>query len=83
MKRTRFVAAVFLSLFTAVAVRAQAAAADARDGGWSGKPFHFPRIQGIDACGTIVATSPAQEMRTPSTCPSRSRLQPSGPIPAS
>lgn len=28
---------------------------DARDGGWSGNPFHFPRIQGIDACGIIVA----------------------------
>jgi NADPH:quinone reductase-like Zn-dependent oxidoreductase len=28
----------------------------ARDGGWSGNPFHFPRIQGIDACGVIVAT---------------------------
>ena len=31
------------------------AASDTRDGGWSGKPFHFPRIQGIDCCGTIIA----------------------------
>ena len=29
--------------------------AEARDGGWSGQPFHFPRIQGIDAAGVIVA----------------------------
>ena len=25
------------------------------DGTWSGKPLSFPRIQGADACGTIVA----------------------------
>lgn len=31
------------------------AASDTRDGGWSGDAFHFPRIQGIDACGVIVA----------------------------
>jgi NADPH:quinone reductase-like Zn-dependent oxidoreductase len=37
------------------ATEAAMSAADARDGGWSGNPFHFPRIQGIDACGTIVA----------------------------
>jgi NADPH:quinone reductase-like Zn-dependent oxidoreductase len=30
-------------------------ATNARDGGWSGSPFHFPRIQGIDAVGVIVA----------------------------
>jgi NADPH:quinone reductase-like Zn-dependent oxidoreductase len=29
--------------------------AEACDGGWSGQPFHFPRIQGIDAAGVIVA----------------------------
>lgn len=29
--------------------------ADAGDGGWSGNAFHFPRIQGIDAVGVIVA----------------------------
>jgi NADPH:quinone reductase-like Zn-dependent oxidoreductase len=27
----------------------------AQDGGWSGNAFVFPRIQGIDACGHIVA----------------------------
>ena len=26
------------------------------DGNWSGQPFVFPRIQGLDACGRIVAT---------------------------
>lgn len=31
-----------------------AAAADT-DGGWSGEPIHFPRIQGADCCGMIVA----------------------------
>jgi NADPH:quinone reductase-like Zn-dependent oxidoreductase len=30
-------------------------ASAARDGGWSGNAFVFPRIQGIDACGHIVA----------------------------
>lgn len=28
---------------------------DADDATWSGKPLEFPRIQGIDICGTIVA----------------------------
>ncbi len=28
---------------------------DVSDGGWSGKPFTFPRIQGADCCGEIVA----------------------------
>ncbi|MDD7911322.1 alcohol dehydrogenase family protein [Pseudovibrio exalbescens] len=28
---------------------------DFEDGGWSGKPLEFPRIQGADCCGTIVA----------------------------
>ena len=28
---------------------------DAEDGTWSGKPLEFPRIQGADACGKIVA----------------------------
>jgi NADPH:quinone reductase-like Zn-dependent oxidoreductase len=32
-----------------------AAAAAAADPGWSGRPFQFPRIQGADACGRIVA----------------------------
>jgi len=26
------------------------------DGGWAGEPIDFPRIQGADCCGTIVAT---------------------------
>lgn len=30
--------------------------AEAQDDGWSGAPFSFPRIQGIDAAGVIVAT---------------------------
>ncbi|MEO7787606.1 MAG: alcohol dehydrogenase family protein [Sphingomicrobium sp.] len=29
--------------------------ADAKDDGWSGATFTFPRIQGADACGRIVA----------------------------
>jgi len=29
--------------------------AGAKDDGWSGTPFHVPRIQGADACGYIVA----------------------------
>ena len=29
--------------------------AGAEDDGWSGVAFHFPRIQGADACGRIVA----------------------------
>jgi NADPH:quinone reductase-like Zn-dependent oxidoreductase len=37
------------------ATAATVSAAEARDGGWSGQPFHFPRIQGIDAAGLIVA----------------------------
>jgi len=38
---------------TAAAVKTPGSAAD--DGGWSGAPFAFPRIQGADACGRIVA----------------------------
>lgn len=30
-------------------------AADADDAGWTGEPLSFPRIQGIDVCGRIVA----------------------------
>lgn len=30
--------------------------ADDRDGSWSGEPLVFPRIQGADCCGRIVAT---------------------------
>lgn len=28
---------------------------DGRDGSWSGRPLEFPRIQGADCCGRIVA----------------------------
>lgn len=31
-------------------------AADDSDGNWSGEPLAFPRIQGADCCGRIVAT---------------------------
>lgn len=47
----------------AVAMDTASLAADAMprpeepaDGNWSGQPFEFPRIQGLDACGRIVAT---------------------------
>jgi NADPH:quinone reductase-like Zn-dependent oxidoreductase len=30
----------------------------AADGGWSGEAIRFPRIQGADVCGVIVATGP-------------------------
>lgn len=30
-------------------------AASDDDGGWAGEPLQFPRIQGVDCCGTIVA----------------------------
>ena len=32
--------------------------ADADDAGWSGTPISFPRIQGADCCGDIVAVGP-------------------------
>ncbi len=41
---------------TATAVQGGEPAAD--DGGWTGVPFVFPRIQGADACGRIVAVGP-------------------------
>jgi NADPH:quinone reductase-like Zn-dependent oxidoreductase len=41
---------------TATAIQGGAPAAD--DGGWTGVPFVFPRIQGADACGRIVAVGP-------------------------
>ena len=34
---------------------AGAASVDADDGGWAGEPIGFPRIQGADCCGEIVA----------------------------
>jgi len=33
--------------------------ADAEDAGWSGTPLSFPRIQGADVCGKIVAVGEA------------------------
>ena len=35
-----------------------AATASATDGAWTGTPLPFPRIQGTDACGRIVAVGP-------------------------
>ncbi len=32
--------------------------AGAEDDGWSGEAFRFPRIQGADACGRVVAVGP-------------------------
>jgi NADPH:quinone reductase-like Zn-dependent oxidoreductase len=43
---------------TASAAAAGHAGANPDDPGWSGNPFHFPRIQGADACGRIVAVGP-------------------------
>ena len=40
---------------TAAAAADGHAAADPGDPGWSGSAFSFPRIQGADACGRIVA----------------------------
>ena len=39
-------------------VGAESGMAGAGDDGWSGEAFHFPRIQGADACGRIVAVGP-------------------------
>ena len=36
----------------------RSAAAPAEDAGWAGDALSFPRIQGADACGHIVATGP-------------------------
>jgi NADPH:quinone reductase-like Zn-dependent oxidoreductase len=33
------------------------------DGGWAGSPFQFPRIQGADACGWIVAAGAEVDAR--------------------
>lgn len=38
---------------------ASAAGATADDGGWAGVPLAFPRIQGADICGRVVAAGPA------------------------
>jgi NADPH:quinone reductase-like Zn-dependent oxidoreductase len=40
---------------TGTGAAARAGAAPVDDGGWSGAPLHFPRIQGADCCGRIVA----------------------------
>ena len=42
----------------ATEVGAAAGIAGAGDDGWSGAAFQFPRIQGADACGCIVAVGP-------------------------
>lgn len=43
------------SVATATDVAAVQTASAATDGGWAGNPFVFPRIQGTDVCGRIVA----------------------------
>ncbi len=43
----------------ATAAGAATGIADAGDDGWSGAAFAFPRIQGADACGRIVAVGDA------------------------
>ena len=43
------------SVATATGEAAVQTASDATDGGWAGNPFVFPRIQGTDVCGRIVA----------------------------
>lgn len=40
---------------TATGAAAAQAASEWTDGGWAGNPFVFPRIQGTDVCGRIVA----------------------------
>ena len=41
----------------------QASQATVRDSGWAGDPLTFPRIQGADACGRIVAVGPDVDPR--------------------
>ena len=43
------------SVATATADAVARTASEATDGGWAGNPFVFPRIQGTDVCGRIVA----------------------------
>jgi NADPH:quinone reductase-like Zn-dependent oxidoreductase len=43
------------SVAAATGATAVQTASDATDGGWAGNPFVFPRIQGTDVCGRIVA----------------------------
>ncbi len=43
------------SVATATADAVVQTASEATDGGWAGNPFVFPRIQGTDVCGRIVA----------------------------
>lgn len=40
---------------TASVIAKGSTGANAADGGWSGEPISFPRIQGADCCGEIVA----------------------------
>jgi NADPH:quinone reductase-like Zn-dependent oxidoreductase len=42
----------------AAAQATESAARAAQDSAWTGAAFRFPRIQGADACGYIVATGP-------------------------
>ncbi|MGI9247072.1 MAG: zinc-binding dehydrogenase, partial [Steroidobacteraceae bacterium] len=50
-----------VSSATDAAVAAASAAGEPVDGGWDGSSFRFPRIQGIDACGRIVAVGEGVE----------------------
>jgi NADPH:quinone reductase-like Zn-dependent oxidoreductase len=43
---------------TAVGGEAGLVAVSVEDAGWTGAPLSFPRIQGADACGDIVAVGP-------------------------
>jgi NADPH:quinone reductase-like Zn-dependent oxidoreductase len=43
---------------TAVGGEAGLVAVSVEDAGWTGAPLSFPRIQGADACGEIVAVGP-------------------------
>ena len=47
----------------ATGVTAAQAASDWTDGGWAGNPFVFPRIQGTDVCGRIVAVGTGVDAR--------------------
>ncbi len=48
---------------TAAGAASGIAAAHSEDAGWTGLPPAFPRIQGADACGTIVAVGAGIESR--------------------
>lgn len=46
------------SVTDATDVAAGAATTAAQDGGWTGSPLRFPRIQGADVCGRVAAVGP-------------------------